>query len=105
LVLGGGTSPLKHTFQRHSANLEVQLFPLGLWRVHLGGFGHGGVQVARDELGTRTGPSFGGGALLEFALTTRLALTGRLDYTIARTAPEANAWASTSTLTAGLAIY
>ena len=73
--------------------------------LHLGGFGHGGVQVARDEFGTRTGQAWGGGAILEFALTTRLALTGRVDYTIARTSPENQAWASTSMLTAGLAIY
>jgi hypothetical protein len=46
-----------------------------------------------------------GGAILEFALTTRLALTGRADYTIARTSPENQGWAGTSMFTAGLAIY
>jgi hypothetical protein len=105
LTLGGGTSSLEHTFQRHSANIEAQFFPLSLWRFHLGGFGHGGMQIARDEFGTRTGPAWGGGAILEFALTTRLALSGRMDYTVARTAPENNDWASSSTFTAGLAIY
>ena len=105
LTLGGGTSALEHTFQRHSANLEAQVFPLHWWRLHLGGFGHGGMQVARDEFGTRTGPAWGGGAILEFALATRLALTGRVDYTVARTSPENQAWASTSMFTAGLAIY
>jgi hypothetical protein len=34
-----------------------------------------------------------------------LALTGRMDYTLARTAPDAQSWAGTSTFTAGLAIY
>ncbi|HEX7505410.1 MAG TPA: hypothetical protein VF550_01480 [Polyangia bacterium] len=105
LTLGGGTNALDQTFQRHSANIEAQFFPLQWWRIHLGGFGHGGMQVARDEFGTRTGPAWGGGAILEFALTTRLALTGRMDYTIARTAPDSQSWASSTTLTAGLAIY
>jgi hypothetical protein len=105
LALGGGTSPLDHTFQRHSANLEAQFFPLSWWRLHLGVFAHGGMQIARDELGTRTGPAWGGGGILEIALTARLALTGRVDYTLARTAPKLGDWASTSTLTAGLAIY
>jgi hypothetical protein len=105
LTLGGGESELKQTFQRHSANLEAQVFPLSLWRLHLGGFGHGGYQVARGEFGTRTGPAWGGGLLLEFAITTRLALTGRVDYTIARTAPEDDGWSSALTYTAGLAIY
>ena len=105
LTLGGGTSALDHTFQRHSANVEAQVFPLSWWRLHLGAFGHGGMQVARDELGTRTGPAWGGGSILEIALTTRFALTGRADYTIARTAPEPGDWASTSTVTAGIAIY
>jgi len=105
LTLGGGKDGFDQTFQRHSANLEAQFFPLELWRFHLGGFGHGGYQVARDPFGTRTGPAWGGGAVLEFSLTTRLALTGRMDYTLARTAPDAQSWAPTSTFTAGLAIY
>jgi len=105
VTLGGGTSALDHTFQRHSANIEAQVFPLSWWRLHLGAFGHGGMQVARDELGTRTGPAWGGGGILEIALTRRLALTGRMDYTIARTAPAPGDWASTSTVTAGIAIY
>jgi hypothetical protein len=105
LTLGGGTSALEHTFQRHSANFETQVFPLNWWRLDLGGFGHGGMQVANDEFGERDGPAFGGGVLLEIALTTRLALTGRWDYTTARTSPEIHGWAGTSTFTAGLAIY
>jgi hypothetical protein len=105
LTLGGGKNALDQTFQRHSANIEAQVFPLQAWRIHLGGFGHGGLQVARDEFGTRTGAAWGGGAILEFALTTRLALTGRMDYTVARTAPDGQSWASSTTLTAGLAIY
>jgi hypothetical protein len=43
---------------------------------------------ARDELGTRAGPAWGGGAILELALTARLVLMGRMDHTVATTAPE-----------------
>jgi hypothetical protein len=105
LSLGAGKSSGGELFQRHSANLELQYFPLDWWRLHLGAFGHGGEQVARDELGTRTGPAWGGGAILELALTTRLALTGRIDYTVARTAPNNGGWADSSIFSAGLAIY
>jgi hypothetical protein len=105
LSVGAGKNSVGEIFQRHSANLELQYFPLNWWRLHLGGFGHLGEQVARDEFGTRTGPALGGGAILELALTTRLALTGRMDYTTARTAPDNGGWASTSVFSAGLAIY
>lgn len=105
LSVGAGKNSAGEIFQRHSANLELQYFPLHWWRLHLGAFGHGGEQVARDEFGTRTGAAWGGGAILELALTTRLALTGRMDYTIAHTAPDDGGWASTSVLSAGLAIY
>jgi hypothetical protein len=105
LAIGGGTDALDQTFQRDATSLEAQYFPLDLWRIHLGGFGHGGVQMALDDVSTRTGPAFGGGAILELALTTRLALTGRVDYTLARTASDGQSWTSTTTWTAGLAIY
>ena len=105
VTVGGGTNALNQTFQRDATNIEAQYFPLDLWRVHLGGFGHGGVQRASDDQSARTGPAFGGGAILELALTTRLALTGRMDYTVARTALDGQSWASSTTLTAGLAIY
>jgi hypothetical protein len=105
LTLGAGTNSAGDLFQRHSANIEMQYFPLDWWRLHLGIFGHGGRQEARDELGARTGAAWGGGATLELALTTRLALTGRMDYTVARTAPNDQGWAGTSMVSAGLAIY
>jgi hypothetical protein len=104
LSVGAGKNSVGEIFQRHSANLELQYFPLSWWRLHLGGFGHLGEQVARDEFGTRTGAAWGGGAILELALTTRLALTGRMDYTVAHTAPDGG-WASTSVFSGGLAIY
>lgn len=104
LSIGAGKNSVGEIFQRHSANLELQYFPLNWWRLHLGAFGHGGQQIARDEFGSRTGPAWGGGAILELALTTRLALTGRMDYTTAHTAPDGG-WASTSVFSAGVAIY
>jgi hypothetical protein len=105
LSLGGGSDPLRNTFQRHSANVELQVFPLSWWRLHLGGFFHLGEQVARDAEGTRTGRALGGGGLLELSLTTRLALTGRVDYTAARTGAPEGAWTGMTTFTGGLAIY
>lgn len=105
LALGGGRSALDHMFQRHSVNLEAQFFPLEWWRIHVGGFGHGGLQVAYDEGGERDGLAWGGGAILEIELTTRMALTGRFDVTRARTAPDGRGWANLSMLTAGIAIY
>ena len=54
--------------------------------------------------GTRSGAAFGGGLILELALTTRLALTARADYTSAHVAPDGG-WAGTEMFTAGIAIY
>jgi hypothetical protein len=106
LTLGGGSDALGNTFSRHSISGEAQWFPLNLWRFHLGAFGHGGVQVASESNSdSRTGPAFGGGLLLEIALTTRLALMARGDWTTARTAPDGTNWADTTLITGGLAIY
>jgi hypothetical protein len=106
LSLGGGSDRLGNTFQRHSVAGEVQWFPLNLWRLHLGGFGHGGVQYAKDlSPGWRTGPAFGGGAILELSLTTRLTLMARGDWTTARTAPDGTSWSDSAQITGGLAIY
>ncbi|HEX7599337.1 MAG TPA: hypothetical protein VF518_14065, partial [Polyangia bacterium] len=106
LTLGGGSDGLGNTFSRHSISGEAQWFPLNLWRVHLGAFGHGGVQIASESNSdSRTGPAFGGGLLLEIALTTRLALMARGDWTTARTAPDGTSWADTTLITGGLAIY
>jgi hypothetical protein len=45
----------------------------------------------------------GGGAILEVALTTRLALHARLDWSGARTAPDQ--WSRARSISAGVAIY
>jgi len=93
------------SFYRNNLALEAQVFPVSIWRLHLGGFGHGGVQYADDAIGgTRHGAGFGGGLILELALTTRLALTVRADYTSAHVAPGGG-WAGTEMFTAGVAIY
>ena len=84
--------------------MEAQVFPVGVWRLHLGGFGHAGVQYADDVNGTRNGAALGGGLLLEIGLTARLALTLRADYTSAKIAPNGG-WQAGELFTAGVAIY
>jgi hypothetical protein len=103
--LDRGVYALGRTFQRHTFGLEAQLFPLSLWRLHLGGFGHGGWQIGKKENDKyQTGPAFGGGVILEFALTTRMTLMARADWTRANNAPEGG-WVSSQIFTAGLAVY
>jgi hypothetical protein len=101
----GGSDVDGKSYYRNNLGLEAQLFPVSVWRLHLGGFGHGGVQYANDANGgTRQGAAFGGGLILELALTTRLALTARADYTAAHVGPGGG-WAGTEMFTAGVAIY
>jgi hypothetical protein len=104
-AFSGGSDRNGDSYYRNNLALEAQVFPVNVWRLHLGGFGHGGVQYAHDALGgTRDGAAFGGGLILELALTTRLALTARADYTSAHVAPGGG-WAATEMFTAGVAIY
>jgi hypothetical protein len=101
----GGSDVDGKSYYRNNLAAEAQLFPVSVWRLHLGGFGHGGVQYADDATaGTRSGAAFGGGLILELALTTRLALTARADYTAAHVAPGGG-WAGTEMFTAGVSIY
>jgi hypothetical protein len=104
-AFAGGSDANGDSFYRNNLALEAQVFPVSVWRLHLGGFGHGGVQYADDAIGgTRHGAAFGGGLILELALTTRLALTARADYTSAHVAPGGG-WAGTEMFSAGVAIY
>ena len=100
----GGSDSASKTFSRNNLALEAQVFPMGIWRLHLGGFGHVGVQYADDASGTRNGTALGGGLALEIGLTARLALTLRADYTTAKIAPTGG-WQAGELFTAGVAIY
>lgn len=103
--IAGGADAASKSFYRNSLALEAQVFPVSLWRLHLGAFGHAGMQYADDALGgTRDGQAFGGGVMLELALTTRLALSFRADYTSAKIGAD-GAWQAGELFTAGLSIY
>jgi hypothetical protein len=103
--IGGGSDSAGDSFSRNNLALEAQFFPLGVGRLHLGGFGHGGVQYADDTvLGKRNGLALGGGLVLQIGLTTRLALTLRADYTTAKIGPNQD-WQAGELFTAGVAIY
>ena len=104
-AFSGGSDNASKSYYRNNLAIEAQFFPLNVWRLHLGGFGHVGVQYADDDLGgTRSGTAVGGGAILELALTSRLALTARGDYTSAKLG-SASAWAGAEMFTVGVAIY
>jgi hypothetical protein len=110
-VLGGwtfapGSDALGLSYWRSSLAVEAQVFPLSLWRLHLGGFGRVGKQWASDTPGgDRNGLLVGGGLILEIGLTTRLALTLRADYTSAKIHPADGGWQAAQLYTAGVAIY
>jgi len=101
----GGSDVNGDSFYRHNVALEAQFFPLGVWRLSFGAFGHAGVVYADDVGGARNGAAFGGGLMLELALTTRLALTLRGDYTSAKIGPAGQSWQAAETFTAGIAVY
>lgn len=101
--LTGGEDRFGINFARHSLGLEAQLFPLRLGRLHAGLFAYGGrtvVSARADQ--SSDGPMFGGGALIEMDLTTRLALSLRGGHT--RSLLD-GAWSPTWSIGAGLAIY
>jgi hypothetical protein len=103
--IAGGSDAAGKSFTRNNLALEAQVFPVGIWRLYLGGFGHAGIQYADDATGgTRNGTAVGGGLLLELGLTARLALTLRADYTSAKIRPDGG-WQAGELFTAGIAIY
>ena len=104
-AFSGGSDSASKSYYRHNLAFEVQAFPVALYRLHLGGFGHAGIQYADDAIaGTRNGAAFGGGLLVEIDLTSRLALSLRGDYTSAHVSPTGG-WAGTEMFTAGVSIY
>ncbi len=100
--LSGGSLCCSSLFQRHSLALEAQVFPWSVGPLWFGGFAKGGAAIANDSVTTQTGPIFGGGALVEVALTTRLALSFRAG---ANAAHFDDGWSTAGTLTAGISIY
>jgi hypothetical protein len=90
------------TLIRHSVALELQAFPLALGRFHLGAFGKGGMAVVGPASSPETGPTVGGGALMEIGVTSRLALTLRAGLDAARLD---SGWSRAGLLTAGVSIY
>jgi hypothetical protein len=102
LALAGGSDAAGHTFQRHGLSAETQFFPLLAGPLALGAFGHAGMALAGDsESGLVSGPLLGGGALLELALSTRLAFALRGDWSAMRL----DDWSNHVSITAGLSIY
>jgi hypothetical protein len=102
----GGSDTNGDSFTRNHLAVEAQVFPVGVWRLHLGGFGHVGKQWADDAPGgARSGLALGGGLMLEIGLTARLALTLRADYTSAKIRPDDRGWQAAELFTAGVAIY
>jgi hypothetical protein len=103
-AFSGGADSDSKSYYRNNLALELQAFPIALYRLHLGGFAHAGTQYADDSFGTRNGAAFGGGLLMEIDLTTRLALSLRADYTSAHVVPTGG-WAGTEMFTVGVSIY
>ncbi len=100
--LSGGSVCCASLFSRHSLALEAQVFPWSAGPLFIGAFAKGGAAIANDSVNTQTGPLFGGGALIEVALTTRLALSFRAG---ANAAHFDDGWSTAGTLTAGISIY
>jgi hypothetical protein len=100
--LSGGSLCCSSLFQRHSLALEAQVFPWSVGPLWIGAFAKGGAAIANDSVSTQTGPMFGGGALVEVALTTRLALSFRAG---ANAAHFDDGWSTAGTLTGGISIY
>lgn len=104
LDLSRGEDVDQHPYARHSLGLEAQIFPLSLGAMHVGLHGRAGAAILADASLDRSGvPAWGGGAILEFELTTRLAITLRGDVTYVRRAP--GDWSPAATATIGLAVY
>jgi hypothetical protein len=99
---GGSVCCSAEVLSRHSLALEAQVFPWSWGRLHAGAFAKGGVAIAGDAAGTQSGPIVGGGALVELALTTRLALSFRA---AANSAHLDDGWSTAGALTGGVSIY
>ncbi len=83
LGLGWGASSAGDAVFNARYGLELHAYPARIGRLHTGAYGQAGYSYSKEDvsaLGTtqnRWAPFYGGGVLLEFDLTTRLALTAR----------------------------
>ena len=100
---GGALCCGETVLTRHSLALEGQYFPLALGPLHLGVFAKGGIAIAGESDIIESGPIVGGGALVELALTTRLALTFRAAANAAQL--DTSGWSTAGAFTGGIAIY
>lgn len=102
----GGVAP---TVSRHSLGFEVQSLPLRLGMFHFGGYGHigaGAVELMPSQAGApiETATIVGGGALAEYDVTGRMALTLRAGINNFYYVDTGFA-SPAATFTAGVAIY
>ena len=83
-MMGWGSDGMGLAVSRFQPRIELELMPLRLWRFHLGGLVAWGLDVvARDLRGAdRSDMVSTAGAMLQFDLTTRLALTARWQWTL-----------------------
>jgi hypothetical protein len=104
-ALAGVNDAAGNVVARHALTAEAQLFPLSWRRLHLGAAGHVGTTLVSGAADGSPwgGPTVGGAALLEVALTTRLSLTARWDWNTRRS--PTGQWSPASSLAAGIAIY
>ena len=104
VALAGGHDVDELPFARNTLRAELQVFPLSFGRLHLGAFGHVGTMRTADASGvSHDALATGGGALVELAIFTRLALSLRGDWTTARIGP--GQWTPARSLSLGVAIY
>jgi hypothetical protein len=101
--LAGATDAEGKGIARHSLGLEAQAFPVIAGPLSLGLYAKVGEALAAGPSFSDSGLLGGGGALLELALTARLALTLRAGWTAARL--DTVGWSQGGTATAGVAIY
>lgn len=99
--LGWAENELGDVLYDSRTGLELQFMPLAAGRFHGGGFAQIGAGTRLDDTGgdqDREGLFYGGGAMLQLELTTRLTLTGRAGLT-------AIYGSTTADFTVGLSIY
>jgi hypothetical protein len=82
--LGWAQNQVDETVFEDRNALEIQILPVSAGRIHGGAFGQLGAGYRLEDGATgsdKSGFFFGGGAMLQLELTTRLAITGRAGMT------------------------